>query len=163
MLKFKSSSPFLILSILGLSLPISIATTLTSIEPAYACRPARGSQQATLAQRIDRTPLVFQGIVKKVEGDTITIQVNQYFKNNGPVIVSLKRFNRTSCEDIIQKPGVSYLFFAENKKTQPWNAIYDGALGSVRTWNRETQSELRKLGLIGTKAGNTSKCDFDDR
>ena len=163
MLKFKSPSPFLLLGFLGLSLPISITITLSSIEPAYACRPAPGSQQSTLAQRIEKAPIVFQGVVRKVEGNTITIQVNQYFKDNGPAIISLQEFNSHSCSDFIQKTGESYLFFADNKGTQPWNAIYDGAFGSVRPWNQQTQSELKKLGLIGTKPGNTSKCDFDDR
>ncbi|MEM7557235.1 MAG: hypothetical protein AAF378_24735 [Cyanobacteria bacterium P01_A01_bin.84] len=163
MLKFKSFYPYLLLGMLGLTLPISTAITLAPIQPAYACKPGPGSQASTLAQRIDKTPIVFQGIVRKIDGDTITIQVKRYFKNNGSAIVKLKGFNLTSCDNFIQKPGERFLFFADNRDNQPWNAVYDGAFGSVRSWNRETRRELRKLGLIGVRPGNMSKCNFDSR
>ncbi|MEB3220166.1 MAG: hypothetical protein VKN72_28575 [Nostocales cyanobacterium 94392] len=162
MFKLKSSSRFF-LGIIGLSLPISIALTLSPIQIAYACSPAPGSKPATIAQRVNTTPIMFQGIVKRVKEDTLTIKVKRYLKGNGPEIVNLKGFNLTSCDNFIQKPGGNFIFFAENQGTQPWNAVYDGAFGSVRPWNQETQKELRELGLIGKKQENVSKCAFDNR
>ena len=161
MLNLKSSSRFL-LGIIGLSLPISLVLTLSPMESAYACSPAPGSKPATISQRVNSTPIVFQGIVKRVKEDTLTIKVKRYLKGNGSEIVNLKGFNLTSCDNFIQKPGGNFIFFAENQGTQPWNAVYDGAFGSVRAWNQETQKELRELGLIGKKQEN-SKCAFDNR
>ena len=162
MFKSKSASRYL-LGIIGFALPISIALTLTPMQSAYACSPAPGSKPATVAQRVNKTPIVFQGVVRRVKGDTLVIQVKRYLKGVGPKLVNLKGFNQTSCDNIIQKPGGNYIFFAENKGTQPWNAVYDGAFGSVRPWDEETRKELRGLGLIGKKVENTSKCAFDSR
>ncbi|MGF1674419.1 MAG: hypothetical protein ACFCUV_12150, partial [Rivularia sp. (in: cyanobacteria)] len=69
MLNLKSSSRFL-LGIIGLSLPISLVLTLSPMESAYACSPAPGSKPATISQRVNSTPIVFQGIVKRVKEDT---------------------------------------------------------------------------------------------
>ncbi|MEA5592949.1 hypothetical protein [Rivularia sp. UHCC 0363] len=162
MLKLKSVSRYL-LGIIGFGLPISFLLTLSPVQPAYACKPAPGSEAATIAQRVNRTPIVFQGIVKQIKGDTLTIKVKRYLKSSGPEMVTLKGFNQTSCDNFIQKPGGNFIFFAENQGTQPWNAVYDGAFGSVRPWNQETQKQLRELGLIGKKQENTSKCAFDNR
>ncbi|MGB6301880.1 MAG: hypothetical protein WBF90_37695 [Rivularia sp. (in: cyanobacteria)] len=156
MLKFKLPS-YLLLGILGLSLPISTTITLSSIQPAYACRPAPGYKRSTLAQRVKAAPIVFQGVVTRIERSTLTIQVSEYFKNNvsKPKVVNLDGFNLTSCHDIISQPGTRYLFFATTRKGI-WNAVYDGAYGSVRPWNSQTASELRKLGYIGMPPGSTS-------
>lgn len=162
MSKLKDSSRYL-LGIIGLSLPISIALTLKSVEPAYGCRPAPGSEPTTIAQRVDKTPIVFQGIVRRVKGDTLVIYVKRYLKGVGPKVVNLKGFNQTSCDNFIQKPGGNFIFFAENKGSQPWNAVYDGAFGSVRPWDEKTRNELRELGLIGKKVENNSKCVYDER
>ena len=149
MLKFQLPFRYLLLVILGLSLPISTVITLTSIKPAYACRPAPGSKRSTLAQKISAAPIVFQGVVTKVERDTLTIQVSEYFKKNGskPTVVILKGFNRISCQDVISKPGKRFLFFA-SVENESWNAVYDGAYGSVRPWNAETVNELKELGMM---------------
>ena len=162
MSKLKSASLYL-LGIIGLSLPISIALTFTPLESAYACSPAPGSKPATIAQRVDKTPIVFQGVVRRVKGDTVVIRVKRYLKGSGPKLVNLKGFNLTSCDNFIQKPGGNFIFFAENKGSQPWNAVYDGAFGSVRPWDKTTRQELRELGLIGKKVEKTSKCAFDSR
>ncbi len=162
MFKSKSASRYL-LAMIGFALPISIALTLTSVQPAHACKPAPGAQASTLAQRVNKTPIVFQGVVTRVKEDTLTIQVKRYLKGTGPKIVNLKGFNQTSCDNFIQKPGGNFIFFAENKGIQPWNAIYDGAFGSVRPWDAKTREELRELGLIGKKTKNNSKCAFDSR
>ncbi|MGB3760400.1 MAG: hypothetical protein WBA07_29155 [Rivularia sp. (in: cyanobacteria)] len=162
MFKSKAASRYL-LGIIGFALPISIALTLAPMQSAHACKPAPGSQASTLAQRVNKTPIVFQGIVRRVKGDTLTIQIKRYLKGNGPKLVNLKGFNQTSCDNIIQKPGGNFIFFAENEGTQPWNAVYDGAFGSVRPWDKTTREELRELGLIGKKVENTSKCAFDSR
>lgn len=156
MLKFKLPS-YLLLGILGLSLPISTAITLTSIQPAYACRPAPGSKRSTLAQRVKAAPIVFQGVVTRIERGTLTIQVSEYFKKSGskPRTINLKGFNSNSCQDIISQPGKRYLFFAESKKGT-WNAVYDGAYGSVRPWNTSTANELKRLGYVGMPPGSTS-------
>ncbi|MBV6625952.1 MAG: hypothetical protein KI793_23975 [Rivularia sp. (in: Bacteria)] len=161
MFKSKSISLYL-LGIIGL-IPISIALNFNSIKPAYACSPAPGSKPSTIAQRVDKTPIVFQGIVRRVKGDTLVIYVKRYLKGVGPKLVNLKGFNLTSCDNFIQKPGGNFIFFAENKGSQPWNAVYDGAFGSVRSWDAKTREELRELGLIGKKVEKTSKCAFDDR
>jgi hypothetical protein len=162
MFKSKAASRYL-LGIIGFALPISIALTLAPMQPAHACRPGPGAQALTLAQRVDKTPIVFQGVVRRVKADTLVIYVKRYLKGNGPKLVNIKGFNLTSCDNIIQKPGGNYIFFAENKGTQPWNAVYDGAFGSVRPWDAKTREELRELGLIGKKVENKNKCAFDSR
>lgn len=162
MFKSKYASRYL-LGIIGLSIPISIALNLNPIQSAYACSPAPGSKPATIAQRVNKTPIVFQGVVRRVKGDTIVIYVKRYLKGAGPKLVNLKGFNRTSCHNIIQKPGGNFIFFAENEGKQPWNAVYDGAFGSVRLWDAKTREELRELGLIGKKVEKSSKCAFDNR
>lgn len=162
MFKSKSASRYL-LGIIGFGLPISIALTLAQMQPAHACRPGPGSKPATIAQRVDKTPIVFQGVVRRVKGDTLVLYVKRYLKGSGPKLVNLKGFNRNSCQNIIQKPGGNYIFFAENEGSQPWNAVYDGAFGSVRPWDSKTRNELRELGLIGKKVVKSSKCAFDSR
>lgn len=162
MFKSKAASRYL-LGIIGFSLPVFIALNINSIQPAYACRPGPGSRPATIAQRVDKTPIVFQGVVRRVKGETIVIRVKRYLKGNGPKLVNLKGFNRTGCQNIIRKPGGNFIFFAESEGSQPWNAVYDGAFGSVRPWDTKTREELRELGLIGKKVENTSKCAFDSR
>ncbi len=162
MFKLKTASRYL-LGIIGLSLPISIALTLAPMQPAHACRPGPGAQALTLAQRVNKTPIVFQGVVRRVKGDTLVIYVKRYLKGNGPKLVNIKGFNRNSCQNVIQQPGGNFIFFAENEGKQPWNAVYDGAFGSVRPWDAKTREELRELGLIGKKIENTSKCAFDSR
>ena len=77
MFKSKSASRYL-LGIIGFALPISIALNLNSIQPAHACRPGPGAQASTLAQRVNKTPIVFQGVVRRVKGDTIVIYVKRY-------------------------------------------------------------------------------------
>jgi hypothetical protein len=162
MSKLKTASLYL-LGIIGLSLPISIALNLNLTQPVYACRPAPGSKPATIAQRVNKTPIVFQGVVRRVKGDTLVIYVKRYLKGAGPKLVNIKGFNQNSCHNIIQKPGGSFIFFAENEGSQPWNAVYDGAFGSVRSWDAKTREELRELGLIGKKVAKNSKCAFDSR
>jgi len=162
MFKSKSASRYL-LGIIGFALPISIALNLNPIQPAYACSPAPGSKPSTIAQRVNKTPIVFQGVVRRVKGDTIVIRVKRYLKGVGPKLVNLKGFNLTSCDNFIQKPGGNFIFFAESEGKQPWNAVYDGAFGSVRPWDKKTREELRELGLIGKKVKKDSKCAFDSR
>ncbi len=160
MLRFKYSSHYL-LAIIGLVL--SIGMTLNPIQSAHACSPAPGSKPSTIAQRVNKTPIVFQGIVRRVKGDTIVIRVKRYLKGVGPKVVNLKGFNLTSCHNFIQKPGGNFIFFAESEGKQPWNAVYDGAFGSVRPWDKKTREELRDLGLIGKKVAKNYKCAFDSR
>lgn len=154
MFKFKSHKGYLLLGIFGLSLPIFTTISLNPIKPALACRVA--GTGATLAQKVNNAPIVFQGVVTKIEGDTLTIQVSEYFKNNGqkPRVVNLKGFNGNSCQDMISQPGTRFLFFAETGK-KSWNAVYDVGFGSVRPWNAPTATELSKLGFIGMSPGNT--------
>ncbi|MDY6901103.1 MAG: hypothetical protein SWZ49_23930 [Cyanobacteriota bacterium] len=161
---FKSKSAYrYFLGIIGFSLPVFIALNLNPLQSAHACSPAPGSEPSTIAQRVNKTPIMFQGVVRRVKGDTLVISVKRYLKGNGPKLVNLKGFNQTSCDNFIQKPGGNYIFFAENKGSQPWNAVYDGAFGSVRPWDTKTRNELRELGLIGKKVKKDSKCAFDSR
>ena len=141
--------------IFGLGLQISIILILGASQPAHACLPALGSEPSTLEERANKTPILFEGIVKQVRRETLVIEVNQYFKGDGPKVVRLRRFNATSCDDTINKTGGRFLFFAEDKGTQPWEAVYDGAFGSVRSWDEKTQAELRKLKLTEVKPAKT--------
>ncbi|MBE9126602.1 MULTISPECIES: META domain-containing protein [unclassified Coleofasciculus] len=135
------------LRLLGLGLPIFIALSLMQTKPAAACRPAPGSSPATIEQRVSQTPYVFEGTVTQVNGDTLTIRVNRYFKGSGPKVVTLTGFNSNSCQNIITEPGERYLFFGENEENGNWSAVYDGAFGSVRPWSPEVLEELKSLGL----------------
>lgn len=154
MLKIKCLNHYL-LGIFRLCLPISVALILGILQPAYACLPEPGSEPSTLEERVKKTPILFEGVVKQVSGETLTIQVNQYFKGDGPKVVRLTRFNATSCDDTIDKTGGRFLFFADDKGTQDWEAVYDGAFGSVRSWNEKTEAELRKLKLTDVKPAKT--------
>jgi hypothetical protein len=116
--------------------------------PVHACKPAPGGKPASLETRIQTTPYVFEGKVTKVERDKLTIRVKRYFKGKGSQNIVLSGFNQTSCQNIIQTTGGRYLFFAQPQDKNNWNAVYDGAFGSVREWNKNTETELKKLGLI---------------
>ncbi len=129
------------------------ATTFVTLNillfpPVHACRPAPGSKPATLGNRIKQTSYVFDGTVIRVNQDKLTIRVKRYFKGKGPRNIVLSGFNQTSCQNIINKTGGRYLFFAQNQGKNSWNATYDGAFGSVREWNEQTETELKNLGLI---------------
>jgi hypothetical protein len=137
--------------ILGVGVGAFILLGMVFSQPASACKPAPGSSPATLETRVQQTPYVFDGTVTKINEDTLTIRVNRYFKGKGSRIITLKGFNRTSCDNFITKTGARYLFFAKGIGRKNWDAVYDGAFGSVREWNDETESELKNLGLIRKK------------
>lgn len=136
------------LKLLGLGFPVVIGLCLIAAKPASACLPAPGSRPAAIEQRVSQTPYVFAGTVTRVDGQILTIRVNHYFKGQGPEMVRLEGFNQTSCQDIISEPGGRYLFFGEEAESGTWNAVYDGAFGSVRPWSEELEAELKKLGLV---------------
>jgi hypothetical protein len=116
--------------------------------PVHACKPSPGSKPASIEARIQQTPYVFDGTVTKVHQDKLTIRVKRYFKGKGSQNIVLSGFNQTSCQNIINKTGDRYLFFAQPQNKNNWNAVYDGAFGSVREWNKNTEAELKRLGLI---------------
>jgi hypothetical protein len=127
---------------------IFITLNLLLSLPVHACKPAPGSKPASIETRIQQTPYVFDGIVTKVNQDKLTIRVKRYFKGKGSQNIVLSGFNQTSCQNIIKKTGDRYLFFAQPQNKNNWNAVYDGAFGSVREWNKNTEADLKKLGLI---------------
>lgn len=143
-----SSSTQRILSKIALLTTTVITLNLLTNIPAHACKAAPGSEQTTIANRIEQTSHVFEGTVVGVNQDKLTIRVKRYFKGKGPRNIILSGFNRTSCEDIINQTGGRYLFFAQPQSKKNWSAVYDGAFGSVKQWNQETEAELRKLRLI---------------
>ena len=124
-------------------------------QPASACKPAPGSNPATLETRVNQTPYVFDGTVIRVNEDKLTIRVNRYFKGKGSKIVTLTGFNRTSCDNFITTTGARYLFFAKPAEKKIWSAVYDGAFGSVREWSSQTETELKQLGLLGNNKKRT--------
>jgi hypothetical protein len=137
------------LKILGFSLPLLITFSVVSTRPTLACKAEAGSKPATLAQRVNTAPYIFDGTVTKVTGHMLTIKVDRYFKGFGSKIVQLTGFNQSSCDEFITKTGEHYLFFAEAKNQQPWIAVYDGPFGSTRSWTNTTLTDLKKLGLVG--------------
>jgi hypothetical protein len=137
--------------LLGISLFAFMLLGTIFSPPASACKPAPGSSPATLATRVEQTPYVFDGTVIRVNEDKLTIRVKRYFKGKGPKIVTLKGFNRTSCDNFIQTTGNRYLFFAKSVPKSDWTAVYDGAFGSVREWSSQTEAELKQLGLLRKK------------
>jgi len=120
---------------------IFVSSLLFSL-PVHAYKPA------SIETRIQKTPYVFDGTVTRVERDKLTIRVKRYFKGKGSQNIVLSGFNQTSCQNIIQGTGGRYLFFAQPQDKNNWNAVYDGAFGSLREWNKNTEAELKKLGLI---------------
>ncbi len=156
MLKRKFFSYYLA-GIFGLGLPVSIVLNLGTLQPAHACLPPLGGEPSTLEERVKKTPILFEGVVKQVDGETLVIKVNKYFKGKGPQTVRLTRLNATSCDDFIEKTGGRFLFFAKEKGDQVWEAVYDGAFGSVRSWDEKTEAELKKLELIDTESSMTLK------
>ena len=54
------------LGVFGLGLPISIVLTLGALQPAHACLPELGSEPSTLEERVKKTPILFEGVVKQV-------------------------------------------------------------------------------------------------
>ncbi|MDY7013714.1 MAG: hypothetical protein SVX43_09000 [Cyanobacteriota bacterium] len=136
------------LQLLGLGFPLAIGLCLIAPKFANACSPVPGSRPAAIAQRVSQTPYVFEGTVTRVDGATLAIRVNRYFKGQGPETVRLEGFNQHSCHTFITEPGGRYLFFGEDAGRETWTAVYDGAFGSVRRWNEELEAELGQLGLI---------------
>ncbi|OKH55912.1 hypothetical protein NIES2101_01195 [Calothrix sp. HK-06] len=134
--------------LVGVAFFVSIVLGAILSQPASACKPAPGSRPATLAARVDNTPYVFDGTVIRVNEDKVTVRVKRYFKGKGSRIVTLKGFNRTSCDNFITTTGARYLFFAKPAEKKILTAVYDGAFGSVREWSNDTEGELRQLGLL---------------
>lgn len=126
--------------------PAAIGLCLFAAQPARACSPAPGSRPAPLEERVSTTPYVFAGTVTQVNGEILTLRVDRYFKGKGPRVLRLSGFNQHSCHDFISQPGGRYLFFAERGEGGIWNAVYDGAFGSVESWSEEVEAELRNLG-----------------
>lgn len=135
------------LRFLGFGFPLVIALNLIHAQPANACKPAPGSNPATLAERVNSTLYVFEGIVKKVKGNTLTIRVNQYFKGSGPRVVKVTGFNTHSCSNFITETEGRFVFFAEAKGKQPWVAVYDGAFGFCASLVRRNIRRVKKAGF----------------
>ncbi|MFP4297093.1 MAG: hypothetical protein ACLFT0_04480, partial [Spirulinaceae cyanobacterium] len=128
--------------------PLVVALGIAIASPASACSPIPGARPAPLSQRVSSAPYVFTGTVTAINDDTITIQIDRYFKGQGDNIAVVSGFNTHSCSDFITKPGQDYLFFVEpGAEIGSWQALYDGAFGSTRPWNDNTFSELQSLGL----------------
>ncbi len=130
--------------IFGLSFFLFLVLTLIPIKPASACKPAPGSRPSTLLQKAQETQYVFEGVVTEVEGKAIVIQVNKYFKGQGPKTVTLTGFNQTSCDDILSQ-GEHRLFFGEDNGQGSWQAIYDGAFGSTKPWSEQIEFQLQEI------------------
>lgn len=126
---------------------VAIAWGTIAIAPSIACRPAPDSRPTPLTERLETTPYVFAGTVTAIQDQTLTIQVQNYYKGQGAREITLTGFNSHSCSDYITETGQTYLFFAQDTQGQTWEAFYDGAFGSVRPWSTGLQQELQQLQL----------------
>ncbi|MDB9312845.1 hypothetical protein PN462_07010 [Spirulina sp. CS-785/01] len=120
---------------------LAIASGIIS-PPAFACSPFPGSQPTPISERIANTQYVFMGTVTHIEENTVTVQVHQYFQGQGPQEIKVSGFNSHSCSDYINETGQEYLFFAQDIGENAWSAVYDGAFGSIESWNGATQVRL---------------------
>jgi hypothetical protein len=137
-----------LLVILAATTTILSSANLVQIKPAQACRPGR--PQSPISERVEKTPVVFDGTVIRIVENTVVVRVNRYFKGIGPKVISLTGFNvGHSCSQNIRDIGSRYVFFTEsNANNQPWKAIYDGAWGAAPSYTSEIEAELAKLELI---------------
>lgn len=142
--------------------PLVIAMGIAIASPASACSPIPGARPAPLSQRISNAPYVFTGTVTAINDDTVTVQIDQYFKGQGDNTVVVSGFNTHSCSDFITEPGQQYIFFAEAGETGTWQAVYDGAFGSTRPWNEDTQAELQQI-LFNPEAPTTTEGGLPQR
>ena len=101
--------------IFGLSFFLFLAVALIPGKPARACSPAPGSRPSSIAQRVEGSQYIFEGTVTQVQGNSVVIQVNEYFKGQGPKTITLIGFNQTSCDDFLSS-GEHRLFFGEDNK-----------------------------------------------
>ena len=130
--------------IFGLSFFLFLALALIPAKPARACSPAPGSHPSSIAQRVEGSQYIFEGTVTQVQGNSVVIQVNEYFKGQGPKTITLIGFNQTSCDDFLSS-GEHRLFFGEDNNQGSWNAVYDGAFGSTEPWSEEVQSQVEEI------------------
>ena len=127
--------------------PVVIAMGIAIASPAQACSPIPGARPAPLSQRISSAPYVFAGTVTAIDRGYVTVRVEQYLKGQGDNTVVVAGFNSHSCSDFITEPGQQYIFFAQPRENGLFQAVYDGAFGSTRPWNENTQAELQQLPL----------------
>ncbi|MEC4806348.1 MAG: hypothetical protein SAJ12_07725 [Jaaginema sp. PMC 1079.18] len=125
--------------------PLIVAMGIAIASPVSACSPAPDARPAPLSQRMSSASYVFTGTVTAINDDTVTVQIDQYFQGQGDNTVVVSGFNTHSCSDFITEPGQQYLFFAEPGENGTWQAVYDGAFGSTRPWNEDTQAELQQI------------------
>ncbi|MGC1248723.1 MAG: hypothetical protein WA865_21125 [Spirulinaceae cyanobacterium] len=121
-----------------------MALTLIPTKPANACSPAPDSRPSSLLEKGQRSQYVFAGIVTEVEGNSVVVQVNEYFKGQGPKTVTLTGFNQTSCDDFLST-GERRLFFGEDSGRESWQAVYDGAFGSTETWSEQVEFQVEEI------------------
>jgi len=116
-----------------------VELTLTSA--AIACSPAPDSRPASITKKVQSAPYVFEGIVKSVNPPEAIIQIEQYFKGNGPNEVKMTGFNQDSCSDFLTE-GQRAIFFGEGDINAGLSAVYDGAFGSIRQATPDTFTEI---------------------
>ncbi|BCG64382.1 MAG: inhibitor of cysteine peptidase [Methyloprofundus sp.] len=108
---------------------------------AYACLPPLDTQAANIAQKAQNSTYVFAGTVTEINDTHVVVAVDQYFKGSGLSEVKITDFNSHSCSDylIVNQHA---LFFTTGSMGGTLKAVYDGAFGSIRTFDATTFAEI---------------------
>ncbi|MDY6939556.1 MAG: hypothetical protein SWY16_18135 [Cyanobacteriota bacterium] len=114
-------------------------------QPSLACSPVPGARPAPLEARVEAAPYVFEATVTNANDDILTLEVDRYFKGDGPTEVQIRGFNQTSCDDFIQASDDRYIFFGTGDIDGILSAVYDGAFGSTYKAAEDTIAELLEL------------------
>jgi hypothetical protein len=107
-----------------------------------ACSPTPDSVPRTLLERFERAEYVLVGNVVSIDGETIQVAVNEYFKGQGPQEVNISGFNSHSCSDYVEI-NQDRIFFAQGDPQTGLEAVYDGAFGSSMSTSEENLQQLK--------------------
>ena len=107
-----------------------VFSVLVFIQSANACSPELGVEPISIAEKVQASDFVFDGIVKEVNASEVVIQVVQYLKGNSIEEVKMTGFNETSCSDFVTV-GQRAIFYADGDPNTSLAAVYDNAFGSI--------------------------------
>lgn len=119
-------------AILGLS--IIVIAMMMFVSPVFACSPAEGAFDYTLAEQIDEADFVLIGTVigghvrnagsEYVTIETAQVEVTQYLKGNGNASMEIRGFgDGADCNSMVQIDG-EYIFFVDEMEDGRYRASY---------------------------------------
>jgi hypothetical protein len=146
---------------------------------ALACtQPPGGTPHYTIAQHVRAADVVLKGMITQVMMDnynyTATVQVQEYFKANGPASVTITNFGTgADCRSFV-KQGDTWIFFADGDPDAELKASYLSEGDAIASPSADTIAQILAvlnsrpraylpLLLGGTNIAASAPISADDR